>query len=77
MKGEGLSTKFLWTGAIVIITRTSFVGKINNLMYIYNNKKLFLLIILQIFVHLYTSLKFILYFCGHKQILLSKNSRYK
>ena len=77
MKGEGLSTKIVRTGGIVIITRTSFVGKINNHMYIYNNKKLFLLIILQIFVHLYTSLKFILYFCGHKQILLSKNSRYK
>ena len=34
MKGEGLSTKFVQTGGIVIITRTSFVGKINNLMYI-------------------------------------------
>ena len=44
MKSEGLSTKFLRAGGIVIITRTSFVGKINNLMYIYNNKKLFYLL---------------------------------
>lgn len=32
MKGEGLSTKIVRTGGIVIITRTSFVGKISLLM---------------------------------------------
>ena len=70
MKGEGLSTKFMRTEGIGIITRMSLVSKISILMNILNCKKPFLLIILQFFVHLYKSLQFILYFCSLKQIIL-------